>query len=251
MLEARALVVVHVLWLLTSLPGCQHATDQPTEPTDARDQVRTVELRLEVENARTAASSARELATSHGAYVDSGVLQSANASLTFRVPTRELESLRQALRELGTLQHEEERSQDVTAQRADVGARLRAARVEEERLLTLLSEGTGSLTDVLTVEARLGMVRERVEQLDAHARTLASGVDLTALHVTLRERPTPFWQEPLMTLRDAGTFGVDAAAAVTVGAGAVLAGAGPTLLLLIVALGLVLLPMRVLARRRA
>ncbi|MCZ7683824.1 MAG: DUF4349 domain-containing protein [Sandaracinaceae bacterium] len=163
-------------------------------------------------------------------------------------PAARLEALRAALRALGEVRHEEEVVEDVTEQRSDGAARLRNARREEERLLALMSERTATLSDVIAVEARLAEVRERVEQLEAAERALAQRVELAEVHVELSPRSAPFWRDPLATLSRAGAFGVEAAAAIVVGAGALATGAAPTLALF--ALVLVLLAAAVRRLRR-
>lgn len=244
---------VLVFFVLSCTFGCQHATDEAPIEGEARprDLVRTVELSLSVDDVSAAASSVRAGLASSDAYVESSTLRGSTAFLVLRVPTNELAEARRLLHALGEVEHEEERSEDVTARRTDVGARLRAARAEEERLLELLRDRTATLADVLAVEARLATVRERIEQLDAHARTIASQVEYASMHVRLAERSTPLWRDPIATWSDAATFGVEAAATVAISLGAFLVASAPVVALLLVALALVLLPLRAIGRRRA
>lgn len=248
----RGVRVPLVVFLLSSTFACQHATDEASLEGEAasRDLVRTVELSLSVDDVSDAASSVRAHVASSEAYVESSNLRDSTALLVLRVPTHELDEARRVLGALGEVEHEEERSEDVTGQRTDVGARLRAARAEEERLLALLRDQTATLADVLLVEARLATVRERIEQLDAHARTLASQVEYASVHVRLAERATPRWRDPLATWSDAATLGLEAAATVAIGLGAFLVASAPVVALLLVALALVLLPLRAFGRRR-
>jgi hypothetical protein len=250
---ARARSILPVLVLLTL--GCQ-ATDAPRLPQDSddgatRSVVRSLELGLTVEDVEASAASVRALAVAHdGSRVESASIRGESAELALRVPVRELDAVRSELRALGEVERDEERSEDVTTQRVDVGARARSARAEEERLLAMLREDTASLADVLAVEARLTTVRERIELLEASERELGSRVELAHVHVRLSTRVVPPWARPLTTLADAAELGVQAAAGLAVGLTAFVVAAAPVVALLLAALALVVLPVRALGRRR-
>jgi hypothetical protein len=235
--------------------GCQNADSSPlsNDSEDAtRSVVRSLELGLTVEDVEAAAASVRALALAHsGSRVESASIRDESAELALRVSALELEAVRRELRALGEVERDEERSEDVTTQRVDVGARARSARIEEERLLAMLGDGTASLADVLAVEARLATVRERIELLEASERELGSRVELAYVHVRLSTRAVPPWARPLTTLADAAELGVRAAAGLAVGLVAFVVAAAPVVALLLAALALVVLPWRALGRRRA
>lgn len=230
--------------------GGMPASD-PAEHAQPRDRVTTVRLSSQVEALEPGTSALRTLVARHDGYVQSSTSSEHRAGFVLRVPTSRLESFRDGVRGLGELQREEEQVEDVTDQRGDRVARLRNARREEERLLGLMSERAESLSDVIAIEERLGVVRGRVEQLEAEERALARRVAHAEVHVDLSLRPTAFWEEPAATLSSATAFGVDLATAATVGGAALVAGAGPTAILFALVVAVLLFGLRGLARRRA
>lgn len=246
----RSRVIVSILaGAVLGLFACADGSTVPPgrDPGEPRDRAVLLRVALEVDEVEGGALRLRRLVTEHEGYVQAATV-SERADVVARVPAARLEALRAALRALGEVRHEEEVVEDVTEQRSDGAARLRNARREEERLLALMSERTATLSDVIAVEARLAEVRERVEQLEAAERALAQRVELAEVHVELSPRSAPFWRDPLATLSRAGAFGVEAAAAIVVGAGALATGAAPTLALF--ALVLVLLAAAVRRLRR-
>src|SRR5690606_29746185 len=131
-----------------------------------------------------------------------------SARFELRVPAGELDAFRRGVRTLGDVEAETEEVRDVTEQRADLAARLRSARVAEERLLALLSERAESLADVVAIEDRLAQVRERIEQLEANERGLRDRVELATVRVELHARGTPFWHDPTAAISAAGRRGL-------------------------------------------
>lgn len=75
---------------------------------------------------------------------------------------------------------------DVTESYADTEARLKTLRLQEERLLEILSKAT-ELGDVLELESRLSDVRYQIESYEATLRNYDSRVSYSTLHITLQE----------------------------------------------------------------
>jgi hypothetical protein len=155
-----------------------------------------------------------------------------HASLELRVPIDALDDVRGELAALGEVRWERESSEDVTLARADLEARLRAARAEEERMLALLDDRTATLADVLAVERELARVRASIEQLDAEQRTLADRVSLARLSLQLELARTPYWETPIATALGALSRGTSIAWVVLVSCVTVVAALAPSLALL-------------------
>lgn len=181
----------------------------------------------------------------------------ATAHVTLRVPARDLPGVRAALATGGpgvTITRESATATDVTEALADLDARVRNAKKEEERLLKLLEERTGNLADVLTAEHALADVRERIEKLEAEQRVAQGKVDLATVDVWLRAPAsagaTAAPPTALARLRAASRDGVEAAEEVTMTFLGVALRGGPTALLF-AAFGwsMVALLRRVLRRR--
>ncbi|MGC4117435.1 MAG: DUF4349 domain-containing protein [Myxococcales bacterium] len=131
------------------------------------------------------AGSAPSFARVGGFVLDSSSSGDRDVRFELRVPSTRLAAFRTTLSSLGEILHESEKTDDVTEQQTDLGARLRNAQVQEQRLLRLLEEKTGSLADVIAVEKELASVRETVERLDAQSKALAKRVELAAVSLTL------------------------------------------------------------------
>ena len=86
---------------------------------------------------------------------------------TLRVPGARLTDVLTRLRALGQVTQDQQGAQDVSDQLVDLDARMKSARATEQRLIDLLKNRTGKLTDVLQVEQELTRVRLDIERLDA------------------------------------------------------------------------------------
>lgn len=246
--DARFIAAAAMLGMV----ACGQGSDAPpgANPDDSRHTAIVVRAAIEVDEVEAGTSRLRRSIARHDGYVQSAST-SEHASVIARIPVARLDAFRQELRVLGEVRSESEESEDVTEQERDQGARLRNARREEERLLALMSERTATLSDVIAIEERLGVVRERIEQLEAAERSITQRVELAEVHVELSPRAVPFWRDPLATLASAGAWGLEAAAAIVVGATVLVAGLGPTALIFATLLALAILAVRGVSRRRA
>jgi DNA repair exonuclease SbcCD ATPase subunit len=210
-------------------------------------------MSLVVEEVREAMSSLRDLVSRHQGYVQQAdFVDGGNrrAGLVARVPANELAAFRKAFTDLGEVSSEAERVDDVSEERADIGARLRNARAQEKRLLELLSYQTGSLADVLAVEEELSQVRESIERIEARQKRLENEIAYASVHVDIRARYVAFWKHPRAAIADAAQSGIRAAWSFLVGVVVVVAKAGPTAVLIALMAFFVFLPVRFLRRLR-
>jgi|GEM_PF-6870810 len=224
-----------------------------TVASSERAETVTVHTSLVVEEVREAMSSLRVLVSQHRGYVQEADFfdgDDRRAGLIARVPAPELVSFRKALGDLGNVVSEAEKVDDVTEQRADIGARLRNARAQEQRLLELLSYQTGSLADVLAVEEELSRVRESIERIEARQTTLENEIAYASVHVDIRARYVAFWKHPRATIAHAASNGVRTAWSFLVGVVVVVVAAGPTAGLIAVMAFVVFLSVRFLFRLR-
>jgi hypothetical protein len=121
-------------------------------------------------DAKAAAGSAREL------------------SATLRVPSSQLESVLAALRQLGHVEEETRSNEDISSQYVDLDARLRSARSTEQRLLELLAQRTGKLSDVLEAERELARIRGEIESMQGQRAALTGQVRYATVKLTLDEQ---------------------------------------------------------------
>ncbi|WP_437675658.1 DUF4349 domain-containing protein [Sorangium sp. So ce131] len=214
----------------------------------------TVETTIVVGGFDEAMQRLRAAIEEHGGYVSEARVHGSgaprSASLEARVPSARVGAFRAVVASVGEVVADAEKAEDVTEQRADIGARLRNARAQEKRLLDLLSDRTGSLADVVAVERELAQVRETVERIEAQERLLEGQIAYATvkLSVTTRYDPAPVTagDKIVRAARD----GIENAWAFLVNLVVVLAAAGPTLLLLAVMGGVLYYVLRGVVRRR-
>ncbi|MFB6302464.1 MAG: DUF4349 domain-containing protein [Haloferacaceae archaeon] len=112
-------------------------------------------------------------------------------SVTLRVPAERFDAMMDHAESVGTVQHSETNSKDVTDQLVDIEARLTNLRNQRERLRTLYQRANDT-EDVLAVQRRLSETQERIERLEAKQRTLKRQVAFSTITVELNEeRPEP------------------------------------------------------------
>jgi len=81
---------------------------------------------------------------------------------TIRVPPTRFQSLLNGLAGLGTIEEKKLSTDDITAEHADVTARLQTKRAVERQYTTLLIKAQ-KIKDILDIEEKLGEVREEIE----------------------------------------------------------------------------------------
>jgi hypothetical protein len=154
---------------------------------------------------------------------------------TLRVPGTRLTDVLTRLRALGQVTQDQQSAQDVADQLVDLDARLKSARATEQRLIDLLKNRTGKLSDVLEVEQELTRVRLDIERLDAEKTNMNRRVAYATIDLTISEErkagldPGPL---PLLTqLRIAAADGLQGAIDLVVGLALFVLRAGPSLVL--------------------
>jgi hypothetical protein len=128
----------------------------------------------------------------HGGFVSASNITGSPGSprsgrWTIRVPVDRFVELLAAVRQLGEVRSINSTSDDVTAEYYDIEARIRNKQQEEERLLKLLADATGKLTEILAVERELSRVRGEIEQAQGRLRMLKDVTELTTVTVSVAE----------------------------------------------------------------
>ena len=113
-----------------------------------------------------------------------------------RVPVDQFDTFIAAVSRLGEVQKQHVGSQDVTAEFIDIQARIHNKQEEEKRLLKHLSDSTGKLEDILSVEREIARVRGEIETVQGRLKYLA---DRTALStVTIEASEIKDYQPPVV-----------------------------------------------------
>ncbi len=168
-----------------ALPASAEYAAQPD-----RKLVTTSALDLVVRDPGVVTEKVRQLAVASGGYLltsqINGFADTANASLTVRVPVARFENVRAEIRKLG-LRVESDRieAQDVTKSYIDQESRLHNLRAQEQQYLQILKRAV-TVKDTLEVSDKLNEVRGQIEQQQAEFDSLSKQVETVAITVTLR-----------------------------------------------------------------
>ncbi len=103
---------------------------------------------------------------------------------TIRVPPAQFQSLLNGLAGLGTVEEKKLSTDDITAEHADVAARLQAKRAVERQYTVLLAKAQ-KIKDILDIEEKLGSVREEIEATESRLRALNDEVAYSTITLTL------------------------------------------------------------------
>lgn len=162
-----------------------------------------------------------------------GNARSIRASL--RIPAQELAAALTELKSLGRVESETQAGEEVTQQHADLVARLKNSREEEQRLQAILTQRTGKISDVLEVEQEIARIRGEIEQIEAEQKSLEHRVTFATVNLQLNEEYKAALDSaipPTSTrLHNAAVTGYRDAVESVVSLLLFLAEAGPTLLL--------------------
>ena len=154
--------------------------------------VRTADVRVKVAKGGFNAAFDRvaSVAAANGGFVSGSTTASnddaRSGMLTVRVPADRFDTVRLALGELGDIESQSIRGDDVSGQLVDYEARLRSLQAQEESLLVLVGRAT-AVGEVLQVQSTLFSVRQQIEQLKAQKANLEQSVSLATLQVSLFE----------------------------------------------------------------
>ena len=172
----------------------------PRSPTDAegvaaleRKLIRTAELSLvDLPDAGKTLDAVEKIAREAGGFVGSTSLRrdeggTQSGSVTVRVPADRFDQALDKLRDLGKVRSVSTNVQDVTAEYVDLEARIRNAKRTEQEIIKLLDRG-GKLADIITIETKLGEVRETIERYEGQMRVLREQVDLATITLHLSEK---------------------------------------------------------------
>src|SRR5829696_3300908 len=181
--------------------------------------IRTALLRIVVKDFGAARTSVETLVTQVSGFIDHlSVTGDTNAARTLsgslRIPSDRMADTLVRLRGLGQVIEDTQGSQDATDQIVDLDARVASARATEHRLIEVLRDRTGRLSDVLEVERELTRVRLDIERLVAEKTNVGRRVSYATIDITISEERKASLDGPLSLatrLRIAAADGVEAA----------------------------------------
>jgi hypothetical protein len=178
------------------------ATSYAAEPTSAetpaselanRKLIRNATVELEIVSFDDAVQKITAFANEERGYVATTNSQKqANGKLRGQVIVKvlpeNLDRFLQKIRGLGELKNQTLGTEDVTKTYFDTDARLKNARVMEERLIEMLKTKTGKVSDLLQVEKELARVREDIEKMQGELKYWDSQVQFATVTISLAEK---------------------------------------------------------------
>jgi Domain of unknown function (DUF4349) len=154
--------------------------------------IRTGNAQIEVDSLEIAMQQVRDLAQRLGGFIantqlSSGRDQIRSASMEMKIPVARWTQVLEGLKPIGKVEALNEFTQDVGEEYVDVTARVQNAKRLEGRLIELLANRTGRLSDVLSVERELARVREEIERYEGRLRYLRTRAAMSSMSVTVHE----------------------------------------------------------------
>ena len=158
-----------------------------------RKLIRNANVELEIVSFDDAVQKITAFATEERGYVATTNSQKqANGKLRgeviVKVLPENLDRFLQKIRGLGELKNQTLGTEDVTKAYFDTDARLKNARVMEQRLIDMLKTKTGKVSDLLQVEKELGRVREDIEKMQGELKYWDSQVQFATVTISLAEK---------------------------------------------------------------
>lgn len=151
------------------------------------------EVRLKTANMHRALPQLDSLVQRSGGYLSDAAETRADGEwrqvTTLRVPPAKFKSLLSGLAGLGTIEEKKLSTDDVTAEHADVAARLQTKRAVAQQYAALLTKAQ-KIKDILDIEEKLGEVREEIEATEGRLKTLNNQVAYSTIELTLYQ-PLP------------------------------------------------------------
>ena len=159
----------------------------PSSIPAARLLVYHAELRLKVQSLPRASSSLDSLVRRNGGYLSAATEvreeDEWRQAMTIRVSPARFQPLMAALSGVGTVEEKKLTTDDVTAQHADIAARLSTKRAVEQRYVALLARAK-KISEILEIESKIGEVREEIESTESQLKTMNDEVAYSTISLT-------------------------------------------------------------------
>jgi hypothetical protein len=181
----------------SNIPAAQETAPYTTQPTPSaltnRKLIRNAEVELEIVSFGDAVQKITAFVNEERGYVaTTSSEKQANGKLRGQVVVKvlpeNLDRFLQKIRALGELKNQTLGTEDVTKAYLDTDARLKNARVMEQRLIDMLKTKTGKVSDLLQVEKELGRVREEIEKMQGELKYWDSQVQFATATISLSEK---------------------------------------------------------------
>lgn len=158
---------------------------------EPRRVIRTARVTLEVKDFAAFETACREMAAQYGYLSDLSLTRGEegrmSAELTLRLAADRFDAGFAAFKNLGQVQHEEVKVEDITASYADLEARCLNKRTTAARLRELIANRAGKLSEVVEAEQALSEVTSELEGMEAQRRALEGQLAYSTVHAQVQE----------------------------------------------------------------
>ncbi|CAN3127538.1 DUF4349 domain-containing protein [Mycobacterium sp. smrl_JER01] len=161
----------------------------PVPPESKRDVVKTASLTMTVPDPSEAADEAAVIAERAEGRVDSRSEDAGSGTgraltmIVLRVPAAELDEVIRQLKALGTVETASTAADDVTAQRVDLDARIRALQTSVDRLLAIMGDA-GDPDALIKAEDALAERQAELDSLRAQRDALGDRIAYSTVNVS-------------------------------------------------------------------
>lgn len=175
-----------------------------------RKLIRTVDLEIQTKTFDEVLEKIQTKVQQLGGYIEQSSLDTGsayyssynrNGSLTVRIPSQELDSFIENVKENANVTYLSESTEDITLKYVDTESRKNALETEQARLLELL-EKAETVEEIITIESRLSEVRYQLESYTSQLRTYDNQVDYSKVYININEvdretktEPKSFWEK--------------------------------------------------------
>ncbi len=158
-----------------------------------RKLIRTIELNVQTREFDELLSAIADRAERLGGYVESSYQDGAaghnsyrTAHFTVRIPAESTDEYLETALSGALVTYRSESTEDVTLRYTDMESRMKALRVEQERLTELLSKAD-SIESVIAIESRLSEVRYEVESIESQLRSYDDRISFDTINISISE----------------------------------------------------------------
>jgi len=149
-------------------------------------------LRIETGDFADSESRLLEMTKKYSGFVTSSSSEinaagSKSGSVTVRIPFGKFQDFVKEASSIGKVLSQDISGNDVTEEYIDLEARLKTQRELENRLLSLLNQKTGKLTEIIEVEQKLSSVRQIIESTEGRMKYLKEQSLFSTLEVRFIE----------------------------------------------------------------
>jgi len=179
------------------IPTEEEVGSKPIETQAAalanRKLIRNATVELEIASFDNAVQKITAFASEERGYVaTTSSEKQANGKLRGQIVVKvlpdNLDRFLQRIRGLGELKNQTLGTEDITKTYFDIDARLKNARVMEQRLIEMLKKKSEDINDLLQVEKELGRVREDIEKMQGDLKFWDSQVQFATVTIQLVEK---------------------------------------------------------------